>query len=206
MISTNKVGKLNVHHYPIAHMKRFIPMLAVLLAGCHTPNPTSFGAYAKYISTAENGENGNQPFTALIPKRATGAAQFLKEHPQYDGRGVVVAIFDTGVDPGAPGLQTTPDGRPKIIDVVDGSGSGDVRTTTERELKDGKLTGLTGRTLMLPKAWKSRDKKYRVGMVEAWRIFPRRTGESPQGQTPRAMGYSTTQTHAASRARHCRLG
>ncbi len=172
MISTNKVGKLNVHHYPIAHMKRFIPMLAVLLAGCHTPNPTSFGAYAKYISTAENGENGNQPFTALIPKRATGAAQFLKEHPQYDGRGVVVAIFDTGVDPGAPGLQTTPDGRPKIIDVVDGSGSGDVRTTTERELKDGKLTGLTGRTLMLPKAWKSRDKKYRVGMVEAWRIFP----------------------------------
>ena len=66
-------------------------MLAVLLAACHTPDPTSFGAYAKYISNAENGENGNQPFTALIPKRATGAAQFLKEHPQYDGRGVVVA-------------------------------------------------------------------------------------------------------------------
>ncbi len=172
MISTNKVGKPNIHHYPIAYMKRFIPVLAALLAGCHTPDPTSFGAYAKYISTAENGENGNQPFTALIPKRATGAAQFLKEHPQYDGRGVVVAIFDTGVDPGAPGLQTTLDGRPKIIDVVDGSGSGDVRTTTERELKDGKLTGLTGRTLTLPKAWKSRDKKYRVGMVEAWRIFP----------------------------------
>ena len=172
MISTNKVGKPNVHHYPIAHMKRFIPMLAVLLAACHTPDPTNYGAYAKYISHADPGENSNQPFTALIPKRATGAAQFLKEHPEYDGRGVIVAIFDTGVDPGAPGLQTTPDGRPKIIDVVDGSGSGDVRTTTVRELKDGKLTGLTGRTLTLPKAWKSRDKKYRVGMVEAWRIFP----------------------------------
>ena len=70
MISTNKVGKPNVHHYPIAHMKRFIPMLATLLAGCYTPDPASFGAYAKYISNAENGENGNQPFTALIPKRA----------------------------------------------------------------------------------------------------------------------------------------
>ncbi len=92
MISTNKVGKPNVHHYPIAHMKRFIPMLAVLLAACHSPDPTSFGAYAKYISNADHGENGNQPFTALIPKRATGAAQFLKEHPQYDGRGVIVAM------------------------------------------------------------------------------------------------------------------
>ncbi len=173
MISTNKVGKPNVHHYPIAQMKRFIPMLALLLAACHTPDPMSFGAYAKYISQANRDEDGNQPFTALIPKRATGAAQFLEDHPQYDGRGVVVAIFDTGVDPGAPGLQTTPDGRPKIVDVIDGSGSGDVRTTTEVELKNGQLTGLTGRTLKIPAKWKSRAGKYRLGMVEAWRIFPR---------------------------------
>ena len=56
----------------------------------------------------------------FLPARDIGAPQFITEHPTFDGRGVTIAIVDTGVDILSPELQTatTLDGRQtrKIVD------------------------------------------------------------------------------------------
>tara|TARA_Y100001934_G_scaffold270920_1_gene356603 strand:+ start:1851 stop:5675 length:3825 start_codon:yes stop_codon:yes gene_type:complete len=126
-----------------------------------------------FLATAFGAVANEFPTRGLMPKEEVGALRFLKAHPEYDGRGVVVAIFDTGVDPGAEGLQTTSDGKPKIVDIVDGSGSGDVDTSTVVKSKDGKITGLSGRELKLDPKWKPKDDEFRVGIKRAFELYPR---------------------------------
>ncbi|MFO7654001.1 MAG: S8 family serine peptidase [Candidatus Krumholzibacteriia bacterium] len=78
-----------------------------------------------------------------LPADDIGAVDFRSDHPGWDGRGVVVAILDTGVDPHAPGLGETSTGQTKLIDARDFSGEGrwDVM---EAELADTPAPGSTG--------------------------------------------------------------
>ncbi len=65
-------------------------------------------------------------FDDLMPAEVIGARSFVAQHPSWDGRGLVVAVLDTGVDPRAPGLQKTTTGAVKVLEARDFSQQGDV--------------------------------------------------------------------------------
>ena len=62
--------------------------------------------------------NNAYPTEGLVPKEDTGSAAFLRENPTFDGRGICIAILDTGVDPAAAGLQVTTTGKFKYIIII----------------------------------------------------------------------------------------
>lgn len=116
------------------------------------------------------------PVWALLPKKETTAAAYLTKYPNHDGRGVLIAILDSGVDPGAAGLQVTSDGKPKVIGLFDATGSGDVDTSTTVKLDAEKntITGLTGRVLNLPSSWpKALDGQYHIGVKNGYDLYPK---------------------------------
>jgi tripeptidyl-peptidase-2 len=68
-------------------------------------------------------------YEALLSRDTVGAQGFTAAHPEWDGRGVVVAVLDTGVDMSVPGLLKTSTGALKVIEARDFSGEGDVALT-----------------------------------------------------------------------------
>ncbi|XP_042510355.1 tripeptidyl-peptidase 2 [Macadamia integrifolia] len=116
----------------------------------------------------------NEPtfLASLMPKKEIGADKFVEAHPEYDGRGVIIAIFDSGVDPAAAGLQVTSDGKPKILDVVDCTGSGDIDTSkVVKADADGYITGASGASLVVNPSWKNPSGEWHVGCKLVYELF-----------------------------------
>lgn len=81
--------------------------------------PATFGGQRPGHTPTYPGPDRNTPAkNPYQPSFETGAVDFVKNHPAYDGRGITVGVLDTGVDVGHPALQKTTTGERKIVDWV----------------------------------------------------------------------------------------
>jgi subtilisin family serine protease len=80
----------------------------------------------------------------LVPTEDIKARSFVRANPSYDGRGVLIAILDTGVEVDHPMLSKTSTGEDKIVDSRDFSGQGHVDLAPAIVTEDGTLVVPTG--------------------------------------------------------------
>ncbi|GBG25276.1 Tripeptidyl-peptidase 2 [Hondaea fermentalgiana] len=146
------------------------------------------------------------PVDGLLPKRSTEASAFLEQYPKYDGRGVLVAILDTGVDPGAAGLQYTSDGKKKMVGLLDTSGGGDVAMTKVvkgKAIKEEEdcwvFDGLSGRTLCVDKSLDNPSGEWRLGLKSSFELFP--SGLTSRNKRETTQQWERSQAKALRQAR-----
>jgi len=74
-----------------------------------------------------------QDFTSYLDVETIGAQRFIEVHPTWDGRGVVIAVLDTGVDMGVLGLGKTSTEETKVIEARDFTDQNVVRCQEARK-------------------------------------------------------------------------
>ncbi|XP_065369346.1 tripeptidyl-peptidase 2 [Calliphora vicina] len=123
------------------------------------------------------------PAGALVPKVETNVLNFLQKYPDFDGRDVTIAIFDSGVDPRATGLETLCDGKTvKVVERYDCTGCGDVSVTKKVVADDkGFITGLSGRQLKVTQQMLDNNtapnKEFRLGLKRFYDLCPSKVRE-----------------------------
>ncbi|XP_010449151.1 PREDICTED: tripeptidyl-peptidase 2 [Camelina sativa] len=140
--------------------------------GCGGGGGIGGGVGAENASVANFKLNESTFLASLMPKKEIRADRFVEDHPEFDGRGVVIAIFDSGFDPSAAGLHVTSDGKPKVLDVIDCTGSGDIDTSTVVKAdEDGHIRGASGVPLVVNSSWKNPTGEWRVGCKLVYQLF-----------------------------------
>lgn len=106
----------------------------VAACGTAAPNPVRRDSAAKAFARGQMALN------------SSAIKRFATDHPLWDGRGVLIAIMDTGIDPGIPGLITTSEGGPKVLDLRDFSHEG--RVALRRAVRHGDTLFVGGRHVL----------------------------------------------------------
>ncbi len=126
-----------------------------------------------FVSALVYGQDSAQTFLDLNP---TGVSEFLSLHPDYDGRGTIIFILDTGVDMGIPGLQKTSTGETKVIDVRDFTGEGDI-PIYEAEEDDGNFVNEDmGYSVKGADKIKAPDTDYYIGVLTEKQLINSNSG------------------------------
>ncbi|KAJ2778055.1 hypothetical protein H4R18_004825 [Coemansia javaensis] len=147
------------------------------------------------------------PTHGLLPRADTQAGEFVAKHPTFDGRGALVAVLDTGIDPGAVGLQVTSDGRRKVVDYVDCTGAGDVALEVIKGGGGGaiEIKGGSGRTLRLNAAWRNPTGEWRVGTKRLYDLVPAGVAAQIRGEREERFRTQAQALADAARARRSAL-
>ncbi|KAL1508071.1 hypothetical protein AB1Y20_007665 [Prymnesium parvum] len=136
------------------------------------------------------------PPLSAIPKAETGVQALLESTPEADGRGIRVAVLDTGCDLAAAGLQTTSDGKPKYLDFLDCTGGGDIDTSLGASPRDdGTLLGLSGRSLKLG-AWAEGVREFRLGALRLYALGSMPSSALRRVKSERKASFAAQHHHA----------
>jgi tripeptidyl-peptidase II len=119
---------------------------------------------------------------SFLSLSGTGVESFVNSHPQYDGRGTIIIILDTGVDMSVDGLRKTSTGETKVIDVQDFTGEGDVKYYDAEVEKDSGKSYFVNKQQKIKIAGadklslKSSDGKYYIGALDESMLKNSRSG------------------------------
>jgi tripeptidyl-peptidase-2 len=119
---------------------------------------------------------------SFLSVSGTGVEEFHQLYPEYDGRGTLILILDTGVDIGVDGLIKTSTGDTKFIDVQDFTHQGDVKLyEADVDKEDGKTIykGDDDKYSVIassPLEYTSADGKYFIGGLDEARFKNSKSG------------------------------
>ncbi|MPY55899.1 S8 family serine peptidase [Streptomyces spongiae] len=130
------------------------------LPGEKTTKRLSAKATSRTYPGPDRGTPAENPYNPVFE---TGAVDFVKKHPEADGRGVTIGVLDSGVDLAQPALQKTTTGDRKIVDwvtstdpLLDGDGTWRPMTASV----SGAAFTYAGRT------WKAPAGSYRINLFQ----------------------------------------